>query len=147
MHKDLLCISGYSQAIHVMWCLINIPQTCFMDTDDSISVCKPTIIMRDLGEIKTCQKYQITPKREMFLSFPECCIYAAPSMWKPLLIYSRCLCDPESSGTIRTLSAPADSTGTIKRVCWHKSPKWRPLKTCRGLSSHKRTLSVSKWIK
>ena len=33
---------------------------------------------------------------------------------------SRCLCDPESSGTIRTLSAPADSTGTIKRVCWYE---------------------------
>ena len=33
---------------------------------------------------------------------------------------TRCLCDPESSGTIRTLPAPTDSTGTIKRVCWHK---------------------------
>ena len=33
---------------------------------------------------------------------------------------SRCLCDLESSGTIGTLWAPADSTGTIKRVCWHE---------------------------
>ena len=41
----------------------------------------------------------------------------SPSMVPPL---ARCLCDPESSGTIGTLLAPADSTGTIKRVCWHK---------------------------
>ena len=26
----------------------------------------------------------------------------------------------ESSGTIRTLSVPTDSTGTIKRVCWYE---------------------------
>ena len=57
--------------------------------------------------------------------------------------FPRCLCDPESSGTIGTLLAPADSTGTIKRVCWHKPPKWRPLKTCRALNSQNRNVSVS----
>ena len=56
---------------------------------------------------------------------------------------SRCLCDPQSSGTIGTLLAPTDSTGTIKRVCWHKPPKWRPLKTCRALNSQNRNVSVS----
>ena len=56
---------------------------------------------------------------------------------------TRCLCDPESSGTIGTLLAHADSTGTIKRVCWHKPPKWRPLKTCRALNSQNRNVSVS----
>ena len=33
---------------------------------------------------------------------------------------ARCLCDPECSGTIRTLWAPADSAGTIKWVCWYE---------------------------
>ena len=62
----------------------------------------------------------------------------------PQVRTSRCLCDPESSGTIRTLSAPMDSSGTIKRVCWHKAPKWRPLRTCWGLNSQKIALSVLK---
>ena len=53
-------------------------------------------------------------------------------------ITSRCLCNPESSCTIGTLSVPTDSGGTIKRVCWHESPKWLPLKTCRGLNNQKK---------
>ena len=35
------------------------------------------------------------------------------------MLWTWCLCDPESSGTIRTLSAPGDSTGIIKQVCWN----------------------------
>ena len=37
-----------------------------------------------------------------------------------IILSSRYLCDPESSGSIGTLSAPTDSTGTIKQVCWYK---------------------------
>ena len=83
-----------------------------------------------------------------FVQVMACRLFGAKLTWTSADLLSirplaRCLCDPESSGTIGTLLAHADSTGTIKRVCWHKPPKWRPLKTCRALNSQNRNVSVS----
>ena len=76
------------------------------------------------GPVNSPHKWPLTLKMFLFHDV----IQREISLWSPNPVtnevpLSRCLCDPESSGTIGTLLAHADSTGTIKRVCWHKPPK------------------------